>query len=217
MRAPACTAWRRLGESAPPPADGGHWLNADPVHLRFQQEHLILADSGSFAVLADSGSFAVAPDEAAALAAAVNEHLAGRGRVHVTAPERWYLQLAGLAAPPLSTVAGRRIESLLATALPTPELRRLHNELQMLLHGHPLNQRREQAGQLPINGPWLWGDGALPAPAAGGYATLYGDNALARGLAAASGVPALAEAICSSAKTRYGRSSTKTDTTTARH
>jgi hypothetical protein len=61
--------------------------------------------------------------------------------------------------------------------------------MQMLLHGHPLNRRREQAGQLPINGLWLWGGGAVPAPAACGYATLYGDNPLARGLAVAGGVP----------------------------
>lgn len=39
-----------------------------------------------------------------------------------------------------------------------------HTEIQMALHHHPINEARREAGQLPINGLWLWHD--LPAPAA---------------------------------------------------
>lgn len=31
-------------------------------------------------------------------------------------------------------------------------------EIQMLLHQHPLNQERQQHGQLPLNGMWFWRD-----------------------------------------------------------
>ena len=45
-------AFRLLGEAndaqAPALADDACWLCSDPVHLRFHQESLILADSGSF-------------------------------------------------------------------------------------------------------------------------------------------------------------------------
>ncbi len=47
---------------------------------------------------------------------------------------------------------------------------RLHNELQMFLHLHPVNRSREQAGRPLINGLWCWGGGevraAQPAPVA---------------------------------------------------
>ncbi len=39
------------------------------------------------------------------------------------------------------------------------------NEIQMLLHEHPVNQRRERARQLPVNGWWLWGFGDAVAQA----------------------------------------------------
>jgi hypothetical protein len=37
---------------------------------------------------------------------------------------------------------------------------RLHNEMQMFLHLHPVNRRREQQGRPLINGLWCWGQGA---------------------------------------------------------
>ena len=44
----------------------------------------------------------------------------------------------------------------------TAHWRRLSNEVQMLLHDHPVNLRRQQAGQVPVNALWFWGGGALP-------------------------------------------------------
>ena len=38
----------------------------------------------------------------------------------------------------------------------------IFNECQILLHNHPLNVARQQQGQLPVNGLWFWGQGALP-------------------------------------------------------
>jgi hypothetical protein len=39
-------------------------------------------------------------------------------------------------------------------------IRRLMNELQMVLHEHPVNERRAAQGQRTINAVWLWGFGA---------------------------------------------------------
>ena len=41
-------------------------------------------------------------------------------------------------------------------------LRRLQNEMQMLLYTHPFNDAREANRQLPVNSFWLSGTGALP-------------------------------------------------------
>ena len=53
-----------------------------------------------------------------------------------------------------------------------------------------MNQRRERAGQPPINSIWLWGGGQLPdAPAEVPYERIYGNTVLVRGLARWAGIP----------------------------
>jgi hypothetical protein len=42
-------------------------------------------------------------------------------------------------------------------------VRRLQNEMQMLLYTHPVNDSRNQQGLLPVNSFWLHGSGELPA------------------------------------------------------
>ena len=180
-------AFRLLGEaSSTADASAGCWLCSDPVHLRFHQEGLILADSTRFGI---------SLDEAQTLAGELNRQLADAGRFHVAAAERWYLQLtdsalaAAIDTPPLSAVAGRRITSLLPETAAARRLRTLHNEAQMVLHAHPLNAQREDGGRLAINGLWLWGGGALPPRSESDFDGLWSGNPLARGLALAAGVP----------------------------
>jgi hypothetical protein len=185
-------ALRLLGESAAPAglAADACWLCADPVHLRFQQNQLILADSGSFGIELD---------EAQAIAGALNAHFSGVGNFHVAAAERWYLQLAATSGldqidvPPLSAIAGRRVEQQLPATPQTANLRRLLNEAQMVLHEHPANALRENAGRLPINSLWLWGAGALPARMDRKFSAVWSGNPLALGLGRAAGV--LAQAV----------------------
>jgi hypothetical protein len=47
------------------------------------------------------------------------------------------------------------------------EWRVLFNELQVLLHAHPVNAARIARGRLPINALWLWGAGSLPVTVIG--------------------------------------------------
>lgn len=79
------------------------------------------------------------------------------------APGRWYVahaDLAGLAAASLDRVINRNVDPW----MPEPRrLRTLQNELQMALHGLPLNQAREARGALVLNSVWISGCGqALP-------------------------------------------------------
>jgi len=181
-------AFRLLGEAAGPgdaPADAC-WVCADPVHLRFHQEKLILADSGSFGIeLA----------EAQALAGELNRHFSDVGVFHVAAAERWYLQLSAatrlgeLDVPPLSAIAGRLVERQLPETQQTGWLRKLLNEAQMVLHGHPANTARQEQGRLPINSLWLWGAGALPARTESDFDGVWSTHPLALGLGRAAGVP----------------------------
>ena len=181
-------ALRLLGENTVPDrmnADTS-WICADPVHLRFQQDRLILADSGTFGIELD---------EAQAIAGELNRHFSVTGRFHIAAADRWYLQLAATSSlgnfdvPPLSAIAGRRVEQQLPQTPQTARLRQLLNEAQMVLHGHAINTAREHAGRLPINSLWLWGAGALPQRMESHFDGIWSNNPLARGLGRAAGVP----------------------------
>ena len=83
---------------------------------------------------------------------------------------------------------GRRVDPLLPHG---PDARRWHgrfNETQMLLHEHPVNQRRESRGEPAINSVWFWGGGRLPAPAISRRGKIWADDPLLRGLALWSGL-----------------------------
>lgn len=81
-------------------------------------------------------------------------------------PDRWAVchpSLATLPTASLDRVMNRGIDLWLPRAAGQGAARlwrRLQNEVQMLLHEHPLNQAREARGLLPVNSFWLSGTGA---------------------------------------------------------
>lgn len=180
----AHAAFRWLGETGAPEIHASRrWLCADPVHLAFHQNRLVMTQGNALGIL---------PDEARQLVDALNDELPEYGHFHAPCPERWYLQPAGLPpllAPPLSTMNGRSIDEALAEMLDEPAWRRLLTRIQTLLHAHPLNRRRENAGQPAINSLWPWGDGVLPARQESRFDGLWSMHPLACGLARAAGVP----------------------------
>lgn len=177
-------AWRLVGDGCDP---AGHaWLCADPVHLRFARDFIVLDD------------LAAAPptrDEADALVAALGAEFGATGEFIAVTPQRWYLRLdrpPALTTHPLRRVAGRRIDSFLPGGPDAAAWRRLANEAQILLHTHAVSERREAAGLPPVNSLWFWGAGRLPAAA--GLPATWSDDPLARGLAGAAGRPLPARA-----------------------
>ncbi len=176
LAAAPCAPLRLLGEGDEA-ARAGHWLCADPVHLRFHHDRIALADASAFDL---------DDDEARALVAALNEEFADLGEFHLADARRWYLRLnvaVNHPAEPISAVAGRRVDGR-----PLPLTRRL-NEIQMFLHGHPVNEKRQAAGQPAVNSVWLWGGGTLPAAAAAPFSAVFADHPLAAGLARHAGMP----------------------------
>lgn len=162
----------------------GFWICADPVHLRFHHERIILADAGAFEL---------AENEAHSLGEALNQEFGDLGRFHVTDPRRWYIKLNShdhYWAPPLSAVAGRRMEGELPNEPQVPKLRSWLNEIQMFLHGHPINEARASLGQPAVNSLWLWGAGCLPDMGACSHDGVWSKDPLALGLARSCGVPA---------------------------
>lgn len=168
-------ACRLAGESRDPGESS--WYCADPVHLQFHHERIILGNAELLALQTE---------EVEQLLASLNRDFPDLGRFHAPHPQRWYLEaVPGLNLPPLpppSAATGRQLGALLPEA---PDLARLLNELQMLLHTHPVNRAREASGRPLVNGLWLWG-GTGQAATAPGPERVWGDEPLLQGLARSS-------------------------------
>ncbi|MDE2397660.1 MAG: hypothetical protein KGM91_19680 [Burkholderiales bacterium] len=79
------------------------------------------------------------------------------------APLRWYVaheSLATLRCASPDRVIGRNVDRWLTEDPAVRLVRRLQNEVQMLLHEHPINQRRQAQGLPAVNSFWLSGCGA---------------------------------------------------------
>lgn len=67
--------------------------------------------------------------------------------------------------------------------------RKLVSEIEMALHDHPVNLRRQELGQRPVNSFWLWGGGHAPEPRRIPHPPLFTDNPLLRGYWESVGAP----------------------------
>ena len=174
-----------LGDGGSPGSDV--WICADPVHLRIERDRLVLTDSTQFRIT---------PGEAEALAASVNRHFGDSIVVHPLHAQRWYARLPAcpdMETAPLSLVRGGAIETKFTAGPDAMRWQSLANELQMLLHDHPVNLAREARGEPAVNSVWLWGAGRLPPlpdPSARPFRYVAASDPLARGLAQASGAQA---------------------------
>ncbi|MBX3606260.1 MAG: hypothetical protein KF788_13350 [Piscinibacter sp.] len=134
------------------------WGLLTPVHWSVGRDRITLADPALLQLDAA---------ESRALFDAVRGLFESEGFVAVWgAPQRWYLAgeaLADLPCASLDRVVGRNVDPWLPEGPAGRLLRRLQNEVQMLLYTHPLNDAREQRGDLPCNALWLSGCGRLQA------------------------------------------------------
>jgi hypothetical protein len=72
---------------------------------------------------------------------------------------------------------GRNLRELLPSGRDAVRARSLVNDLQMLLHEHPVNERRALRGLPPVNSVWLWGMGKMREPTAAVQGDLLTDDA----------------------------------------
>lgn len=86
--------------------------------------------------------------------------------LHWAAPLQWLATHAlfdGLATASLDRVTGRNVNRWLPDQRSARLVRRLQNEVQMLLYTHAVNDRREAASLPTVNSVWLSQCGRLPA------------------------------------------------------
>jgi hypothetical protein len=156
-RAPAWAALRahELGLEG---AGRDVWAFVVPSHWEVGQARVTLRDPQALDLRAD---------ESRALLAAMQPYFAEDGiTLHYEQPLRWLAQgepLRDVVSAAPERVVGRDVAPWLPAS---PLLRRLQNEMQMLLYTHAVTEARAQRGAPAVNSFWLSGSGALAeAPA----------------------------------------------------
>lgn len=139
-------------------AAGATWLSADPAWVQ--------PDMNGVRLLA-CGQLQLGMDEAQVLAAPLRSVFDEAGmQLEISTPDRWHLKLPANTPLPAFAAPEQALGEDLSQHLPQGvEGRRwrvLLNEIQVLLHQHPLNAERRARGLAPVNSLWLWGGGSLP-------------------------------------------------------
>jgi len=136
--------------------DAGYWLRLDPVHLEVVMGGLLLRPPGSLEL---------SMSEARALITDINLYWRDEGlAIQALSSTRWYLHLPAapnLHTTPLDQMDGEYLTPHLPRGADARHYLKLINEVQMLMHAHPVNLARENEGRPAVNGLWLWGGGNL--------------------------------------------------------
>ncbi len=149
-------------------------MRADPVHLRADPNQILMFNNVEIMPSAEE-----ADELLAVLNAGFDDIRFFRGRD----PARWYTDLKTPARTRSPFAAnGRSVSRFLPVGDGARTLQQIMNDVQMLLHEHPVNNAREQRGLPPINSVWLWGAGSVPERLRG-PAFVAGNDALSAALA----------------------------------
>ncbi|HEX7889553.1 MAG TPA: phosphoglycerate mutase [Ramlibacter sp.] len=139
-----------------PAGDGWAWIT--PAHWRVGRDHVAMAHPQDLQL--DAG-------DSRALLEAMRPYFEEDGiTLAYDAPLRWLARgelFRALPTASLDRVMGRTIDPWMPSGEAGRPLRRLQQEMQMLLYTLPLNDERQRGGLLPVNSFWASGSGALPA------------------------------------------------------
>lgn len=142
-------------------ASGPGWAWVYPTHWRVGADHIAMAHPQDLQLDAEDSH---------ALLDTMRPWFAEDG-IDLTydAPMRWLARgdlFRTLPTASLDRVVGRRIDRWLPSGDAGRPVRRLQQEMQMLLYTLPLNDERQRGGLLPVNSFWVSGSGELAADAA---------------------------------------------------
>ena len=174
-----------LGAGGDPGND--YVLRADPVHLAADRERGLRLQA-----IDD-----LSADDAQTLVRMLDRHFAGDGlRFDARRPDAWFARRrepARIATTAPDAARGRSLMASLPSGPDSGTWKRWQNEIEMMLHDHPVNRTREAGGALPVNALWFWGEGRIadvrPQPPTFVSAPQSPLGDLARGIARVAGIP----------------------------
>lgn len=149
-----------LGLTAEHGSEGWAWIT--PCQWQVHTHHVNMADPQQLALT---------PEDAQALHAAMQPYFAEDGitlfpHALAHAPTRWLARgdvFQALPTASLDRVAGQSVDAWIPRQAQASALRRLQNEMQMLLYTHAVNDARAARGQPAVNSFWVSGTGAWAA------------------------------------------------------
>jgi hypothetical protein len=137
------------------------WARITPCHWRVGRDHVAMDHPQQLQLDADASQ---------ALLAAMRPFFEQDGiTLEYDAPTLWLAHgevFRDLPVASLDRVVGRTIDPWMPRTPQAGTVRRLQQEMQMLLYTHEVNDERTRGGLLPVNSFWVSGTGALP-PAVG--------------------------------------------------
>ena len=161
MESPASNGMARTADALAQPrhttAPADAWAVITPCHWTVQTSHIPRTHPRALNL---------GDEESRALLAAMQPYFAEDGiALMYDTPTRWLAQgevFAGLATASPYRVVGGHVDDWLPKAASAKLLRRLQNEMQMLLYTHPLTDARAARGLAAVNSFWVSGTGTLP-------------------------------------------------------
>lgn len=149
-------AWQVVQEGR---ESGGHaWARITPCHWTVATDHIDMSHPQDLRLDAT---------ESRSLFTAMLPFFEQDGiSLEYDAPTLWLAHgelFRDLATASLDRVVGRAIDNWMPRSPEARTLRRLQQEMQMLLYTHQVNEARVRGGSLPVNSFWASGTGALPA------------------------------------------------------
>ena len=173
--------FRRLGQGLPAAPAA---LCADPVHLRTGVDSALLVEAHHLDLQAD---------ETQRLYAQVQDWFGGDG---------WRFEQAGAACgyalppphmqvpawPAPADIAGRDVGPCLRAPGQSPQWKRFHAELQMLLAGSEINRLRQARGAPTVDALWFWGGGSVGRARVPAGGAVQGESPVLRGMGRAAGL-----------------------------
>ena len=165
-------------------AGDANWLCADPVWIQ--------PDMTGVRLMAYA-QMQLSMEEALRFTETLSPVFAQAGmQLEVSTPEHWHLRLSKDTSVPHFSTPEQALGEDLYTHLPAgTEGRRwrvLLNDIQMLLHQHPVNAARRAARKPQVSSVWFWGSGILPAKLHSLFDGVFTEHMLLKALAAHAGL-----------------------------
>lgn len=155
----------------------GFWLRMQPMHF--------MAGLDRITTVVLRGAGRMTPAERSSLDPVFAEHLQPAGLELHAADDEWLLRSASplkLQTVTPEFAAANPHSEILPRGADAGPIRRLMTEMQMLLHEHPVNARREARGAPAINAVWVHGEGILADVSSVSLPAGYGEDPFLRGI-----------------------------------
>ena len=148
-------AWDLVNSGRKPGNEAWAWVS--PCHWTVNSDHIVMDDPQALDLT---------EAESRTLLEAVRPYFEEDGiGIDYAKPDRWLARselFRGMASASVDRVAGSDIDGWLPKTPQAAPLRRLQNEMQMLLYTQPVNDARAASGLQTVNSFWVSGTGALP-------------------------------------------------------